>query len=226
MATFLQTSGSLRRISTLERQMSFHGVLFAFLLILTSGSTQVNAQGVAGNAAMDTTIQIPVEFSGCGASDSAFYRVSMDRLGNPLVWSLTVKDCRGTILFYHSACTCESDKFFESEEYRLSQTYRGTVRDWFARDLPERLITRMKFAPGSRIFDRANEESIYRVALDFLEGRCQLSLEAANALIEALIGRMQKESMTLVTVPNDPSDPGKPLIYVKEVRQFVPIGNW
>ena len=226
MAASMQTSGSLRRISTLERQMSFHGVLFAFLLILTSGPTQVNAQGVAGSAAMDTTIQIPVEFSGCGVSDSAIYRVSMDRLGNPLFWSLTVKDCRGTVLFYHSACTCESDEYFESEEYIVRRSYQGSKKDWFTIDLPQRILVRRKFSAGSEIFDRNKEGSIYHVAVDYLEGRCQISAEEAKALIEAQVVKMKNSEVTVLMVPKNPSDNANPMIYLKEVRQFVPIGNW
>ena len=176
--------------------------------------------------ARDTTIHIQGDISGCGVSDSIFYLVTADRLGNPLFWALTIEDCGGNILFYHSACACESDEFFGSEDYIVRRTYEGTRRDWFFVDLPGRLITKRRFSQDSGIFDRNNSASIYRVARNFLMDKFQVSLEKASELTEALALKVMKEEVTLLTIYKNPSEHSDPMIFLKEIRQFVPIGQW
>ena len=155
--------------------MMKHQVIIAVLLCLHAVMPyNVYAQNHANAQATDTTIQIQADFSGCGASDSVFYRVTIDRFGNPLVWTLTAKDCKGVVRFYHSACACESDEYFESEEYIVRRSYQGSKRDWFTIDLPGRIITKRMFPPQSGIFDRNNDGSIYHVAKDYLVDRCQV----------------------------------------------------
>jgi hypothetical protein len=174
----------------------------------------------------DTTFRIAAEISGCGRSDSICVRVTGDHLENPLFWSLTVKDCDGTLLFYHSACTCDADEYFESEAYIRRQSYQGTKNDWFFHDLPERVITKRRFARESPIFDRNDDGAVYVVARNYLEEKYQLPSEKAKQLTEELALKMMKEEVVLLSVPRDPSDTSDPLIYVKEIRQFVPIGHW
>jgi hypothetical protein len=108
----------------------------------------------------------------------------------------------------------------------VRRSYQGSKQDWFTIDLPQRILTRRKFPAGSGIFDRNKEGSIYHVAVEYLEGRCQMSAEEANALIEAQVLKMKDSEATVLIVPKNPSDNANPMIYLKEVRQFVPIGNW
>jgi hypothetical protein len=206
--------------------MKYQMVIVALFLTHALASCHGYAQDQSRIQVTDTTIQIPADFSGCGASDSVFYRVTEYQLGNPLFWSLTAKDCRGSLLFYDSACACEADQFFESEEYLLRRTYQGSRRDWYYIDLPERLISRRRFSKGSGIFDRDNEGSIYHIARDYLVEKCQLPSGRATELIETLVMKMLKEEVTLLTVYKNPSEHGDPMIYLRDVRQFVPIGHW
>jgi hypothetical protein len=206
--------------------MKYPVVALTLFLMSASVSSHGPAQNQSGSLATDTTIRIPAEISGCGMSDSVYFRVTGDRFGNPLVWSLTVKDCRGVLLFYYSACVCASDEFFESEDYILSRSYQGSMRDWFLVDLPERVVSRRKFSQGSAIFDRNNSGSVYRVARDYLVEKLQLPTEKAIELTEALAMRLMKEEVTLLTVYRNPSDNDDAMIYLKEIRQFVPIGRW
>ncbi|MCX6133234.1 MAG: hypothetical protein NTU47_05395 [Ignavibacteriales bacterium] len=208
--------------------MRNHSALLALTLfmICAHASFQGYAQTQPGSQAIDTTIHILTDISGCGVSDSVFFQATGDRHGNPLFWSLTIKDCRGALLFFHSACACEADAFFESEEYVLRQSYAGTKRDWFFNDLPERVITTRRFSLASGIFDRNNSGSVYRAARDYLVEKFGLPVAKAIELTEALALKMMKEEVTLLTVYKNPSEYGDPLIYLKEIRQFVPIGHW
>ena len=212
------------RLSRDDHRMKYRAAALTLFLAFVCALPDGYAQNQSRSQPTDTTIQIRADISGCGASDSIFFRVTADHMGTPLFWSLTVKDCGGTLLFYASACACEADEYFESEDYLLRRTYRGSKMDWFFNDLPERLIFKRKFSPGSRIFDRNDAGSMYRVARDFLVERLQFSPEKAKKLTEALALKMMNAEVTLLSVVKTPSDPGDPMIYLKEIRQFVPIG--
>lgn len=219
-------SFSFGHISRENIRMKLQVVALMLCMLSASVSSHGYAQTQPESLARDTTIYIPADISGCGASDSTFFRVTEDRLGNPLFWSLTVKDCSGVLLFYLSACTCEADEFFGSEDYLLRRTYQGSKRDWFFIDLPERLISKRRFSQASGIFDRNNGGSVYSLVRDYLVEKYQLPSEKATALTEALALKMMKEEVTLLTVYKNPSEHGDPMIYVRDIRQFVPIGHW
>jgi len=206
--------------------MKTPAVVLTLLLMRASVSFHVYAQNQPVSLTTDSTIRIQAGISGRPGGDSVLVRVTADHFGYPLFWSLTVKDCVGTLLFYHSACACESDDYFGSEDYIVHRTYEGTRRDWFFIDLPERLVARRRFAKESGIFDRNNAASIYRVARDYLVAQFRLPEETASELTEVLALKMMNEDVTLLTIYRNPSDHDDPLIYLNEIRQFVPIGHW
>jgi hypothetical protein len=166
------------------------------------------------------------DFTGSGAHDSVLVRVTGDRFGNPLVWSVAVREQTGTLLFYHTACVCDTDEFFGSDEYVVDRIYQGTKRDWYYVDLPGRLIERRRFSPGSPMFDRARGDSFYSIFELYLVEKCRVSSEAARKLAAFLAQKMMKDEVTLLAVPQKPTDHGNSMIFVKELRQFVPIGPW
>lgn len=166
------------------------------------------------------------DFTRSGAHDSVLVRVTGDRFGNPLIWSLAVKDPSGSLVFATTACVCDNDEFFRSEEYLVQRVYQGTKRDWYYTDFPERLIERRRFPAGSPMFDRTRSDSFYGIFEAYLVEKCRVSSETARELAESVAQKMMKDEVTLLTVPQKPTDHGDSMIYVKEIRQFVPIGPW
>lgn len=195
-------------------------------LTLSLAWSPCTAQGQSAGFARDTTFLMTADFSGPGTIDTVTVRVTGDRFGNPLVWSVSVREAKGDPVYYYTECVCDADSYFESEEYILQRTYRGTKRDWYYLDLPASLIVRRRFSPGSPMFDSTRSDSFYHVFQKQLEGKFRVSAPTAQELTRSTGLKMMNNEVTLLTIPKNPSDPGESMIYVKEVRQFVPIGRW
>ncbi|HTY38280.1 MAG TPA: hypothetical protein VMH23_14275 [Bacteroidota bacterium] len=198
------------------------------LLILTLGSfrTPAISQGTSGVMPTDTTITMMADISGCKTADSVLYRVTADRFGIPLTWSLTVKDCEGRLLLYQTGCACDADKYFESEAYVLQHTYQGTRQDWFFFDLPARVLSKKKIPKDAAIFDKNNPESVYAAVGNSLHEQFGIPTAKADEMTAAVALQLMNGELTILSVPHNPSEEGDPMVFLKQIRQFVPIGHW
>ena len=93
---------------------------------------------------------------------------------------------------------------------------------WYALR-PNLLELQIDAVSDPRWVDPAWPGSIFHVVKDYLTTKCGRDEAEAARIVERIARRLRTERVSVLSLRTSPADPGRLLLYVREVEQFVPL---
>lgn len=170
---------------------------------------------------INTQLSRSADVTGDKVPETITLRLKAANYQSPFLWTLTI-DSGDTTIFERDSDDTDIDPMFDDREtLPLCPDYATCKQQYYYREILDNLIVQ-GYDP-ELFLDREDGKSMYYAARDYLRDCCNLTASAAEKILRGIESRLRARTAIVISVPVSPAQPGPPLVWAPEAREFVPV---
>lgn len=206
--------------------MRLHNFII-FVLLLFLCCNIYAQQPINANEKVDDVLTKDIDVTGDGVPDQIRLHIKGKSFKHPFLWTLVIFSGVKKIFEYKSDDTW-LDAFFNDEGY-INEECRGYLeckRQYYYHDILDRLVIITDLSVNPHSLEESNSGSIHYVARKHLKEKFNVTDDEATKIIQGMIDKIKSGKTPLLYVPISAVQDNFPMMYVKEVGQFVRVYEW
>lgn len=184
--------------------------ILAFTIVAAAGNGfEVHVERVADHRAAGKPARVVVS-------------ARAESLSDPVRWEVAVFVARERVLRFVSTDNDIDSGFHEPNFVGGCSSYEDCKLRWYLA-MPRDVIVNINARTDPRIVDENWPGSLFSVARNYLVKKCGLEPEEATRIVNRLADGLRSGDRQAISLPLTPAADGPLLIYVPEVKGFVPL---
>ena len=199
--------------------MKFGRIVIAVLLV---GCHQVTKAGDAGQS-IDRTLSRTADVTGDGQPDTISLHLRAESMAKPFKWTLTITSGEMTLLTYDSDDAWLDRNFNDQGFVDNCKDYLSCKEQYYFRDILDTVLSGESSYDVEGILNRSAPNTLFPIGRAFLKECCNITASRADQILGLVETRIRGGKTVLICIPLSPVQLRDPMVYVQEVKQFVPV---
>lgn len=189
-------------------------ITLALLICSTAWATE--------SARIDRTFTAKGDLKGTGSQQLLTLRVQGTSINAPFIWSVSIYDRGGALIYHYKSDDALIDKFFHDPGFESDCAgYQSCKERYYFLDLPAEVFSGIRPSKAGFFADKFDLTDFRRTASRYLM-KMGLSRHRISMAIEEMQNILQRPGYHTLVMPISPVMDSVPMIWVPSVNAFIP----